>query len=282
MWLAENKLAAETLASSHPTSSSTTSQPTMETAQRVVQQENWDCGLACVSYVLQHGCGRMRSLEDLHACAPATSVWTPDLSALLLAEGVGHTFCTTFAAGANPQHAGMAFYPAFNADSCRLSRVMSSLRSDARLTLVERHVELPALLATLCRQSAWYIALLDMRHMACVRCGWAPGSPTGEYVGHYVVLTGVEGRQGGGSGGGGSGGGGGGGVDDECVVTYMDPDSRVKCTGACAMTQATLERARVEAGTDEDLLEVPLCLPLSLPLSPSPVAQAGPLLPGAA
>eukprot|EP00466_Bigelowiella_natans_P004655 jgi/Bigna1/88012/estExt_fgenesh1_pg.C_270048 len=107
--------------SSFSSSSSSSSSFSSPKNLLVLQEEDWDCGLACALMVLralqysmssiQGGSGRraLPSMKELRERCETQSIWTIDLAHLLRHYGVGVRMRTVFP-GVDPSHQHSQFY----------------------------------------------------------------------------------------------------------------------------------------------------------------------------
>lgn len=172
---------------------------------RCRQSSDWDCGLACAEMVAALiGRPQPGLATALAAATPGQSVWTVDVAVALCERGLvppGGCAMYTTLAGVNPGHAALQYYTEFEADAARLPAVFARAR-ELGVRIEERSVQLQHVCERLAAGRALYVALVDLRFMACASC--EHGSHTAaaraglaSYRGHYIVLTGYESAHGG-------------------------------------------------------------------------------------
>lgn len=206
----------------------------------VRQRFNWDCGLACAEMLLRTAGLDVATLTD-ELAAPIThnSVWTADVALALARRGLLTTFYTVMP-GVNPAHRGLTFYSHFDDDAARMPGVFADA-CRLGVAVQERRVSCDELCDKLSQGTALFICLVDLRHLSCSRCVVKGNLLQFTYAGHYILLRGYSYET------------------DE--VEFLDP-ARPPAAGSCYISLADLRTARTAAGTDEDLLEVPLPLAL--------------------
>lgn len=239
--------------------------------ERVVQHDDWDCGVACCETVLRSR-GRVEPTREQLIDAIATrSPWTVDF-ALALHHACG-VACALFTTQASATHAysELDFYKAaFATDEERVNATFARAKAlDVPINV--RSVPLDELLDWLSDDSL-IIALVDARFLRCVCCDddravlaamlpsaelarrlAAPDEPPSlldrllfpsrampssddvrGYAGHYVVVCGFS--------------------HDLRLVFFANPnDHRPEL---CAATFEVFDCARKQFGTDEDLIRI--------------------------
>ncbi|KAJ2380350.1 hypothetical protein GGI23_007808, partial [Coemansia sp. RSA 2559] len=105
---------------------------------KVLQQEAWDCGLACVCMLLRASGQPTCSVAQLARQAQTASVWTVDL-AFLIRRNLPHADFTYYTAwaGVNPDHAQNRFYDDMLDDERRVMRLFANARTGASVHIVE-------------------------------------------------------------------------------------------------------------------------------------------------
>mmetsp|Transcript_69517 Transcript_69517/g.157150 ORF Transcript_69517/g.157150 Transcript_69517/m.157150 type:complete len:452 (+) Transcript_69517:169-1524(+) len=215
----------------------------------VRQKSYWDCGIACTQMVLSY-LGHPRSASELELAVGTRSVWTIDLAVLLRRAGppgLKFLLCTT-ALGAEEAHSELHMYRGEFADDA--TRVNALFRRAKALgcSYCQRSLLCEELSELLASGRVVLVILLDIRSVRRAEGkvglgglghffeGLAHGAGAGSYVGHYVVLTGLDRKA--------------------ARFHYLDPAQAPVLRSIAA---ADLDRARCATGTDEDILiiEVP-------------------------
>lgn len=213
------------------------------------QKENWDCGLACVQMVL----GVLGDDEAskppqaaLRARIASESVWTIDVAYLLAEYGVECQYLTATAAVDETAYSHSAFYASSLAEDARRVNLLFRHAAEASVDVQKRTLS-AAELWNLCREEdTLVIALVDVRLL--YRRGAEP--PPGHYLGHYVLIVGLDDERGG------------------YVVNDPARDDERTFVPADA-----LETARHAEGTDQDLLLIPVYQSLPTPPPPASVPR---------
>ncbi|KAJ1814847.1 hypothetical protein LPJ75_002598 [Coemansia sp. RSA 2598] len=138
---------------------------------KVLQQDSWDCGLACVCMILRAFGHATCSISKLARQAQTDSVWTIDLAYLLhrnlRADFTFYTQC----AGINPDYANHAFYePALDDDERRVQTLFARARSDQSIRIIEIAIPLLDLKRFLVHRQYVAILLVDNATLKCVSC----------------------------------------------------------------------------------------------------------------
>ncbi|KAJ2783372.1 hypothetical protein H4R18_001739 [Coemansia javaensis] len=231
---------------------------------KVLQQAEWDCGLACVCMVVRAFGQPTCTVAQLARQAGTESVWTIDL-ALLLHRNLGaadFTYYTT-CVGVNPSHAGAGFYSgALEGDEARILRLFAVAQQ--RLAIVELEIPLLDLQRFLVHRHYVALLLVDAGALQCMACragknpsspssssSFSPSSPRGVltwldrwrqrrgrrrgYLGHYILLIAF--------------------VPALDVFVYRDPAITDEF---CIASAATIDAARRRPGTDSDCIIIKL------------------------
>ncbi|KAJ2080513.1 hypothetical protein H4R24_003033 [Coemansia sp. RSA 988] len=139
---------------------------------KVLQQSQWDCGLACVCMVLrafgQPTCTVTRLEHQLQTQSP----WTIDLAFLLLQNlgQIDFTYYTTYA-GVNPDHLQRSFYSEeLDADQSRVLRLFARTRISQDVRVVELEIPLIDLERFLVHRQYVAMLLVDNSALRCVAC----------------------------------------------------------------------------------------------------------------
>jgi hypothetical protein len=238
--------------------------------ERVVQLDNWDCGVACTETVLRSHGRNEPTREQLIETIGTRSPWTVDFALAL--RGVSGLSCTLFTTQASATHAyaDLDFYKAaFVSDEERVNAAFARARA-LDVPICVRSVPLDELLEWLV-DGALVIALVDARFLRCaccdddrpVRSSMLPATlvrrlaapedapslidrllfpskaiPASDdvqgYAGHYIVVCGFHRAL--------------------RLVFFANPDEH--CPELCAATFDVFDRARKQFGTDEDLIRI--------------------------
>lgn len=212
------------------------------TEMPMVQQcYTWDCGLACLSMVLQYYGASSSEVytKDLDHQQCGESVWTIDLAYMLARYGIPHHLCTV-TLGANMDHARKSFYKSFSKDEERINHLFGDAASNG-VSVEKRSVALEELMEHL-SQGRVAIILVDWNQMDCLWCNHSLiqracmcciEMVNSGYAGHFIVLCGFDRRKG--------------------VIFFKNPNA---FEDLCCCRFECLERARKANGTDEDILFV--------------------------
>ncbi|XP_022133978.1 protein GUCD1 [Momordica charantia] len=202
------------------------------------QQQQWDCGLACVLMVLNtvgvNDC-HIQSLADL-CCT--TSIWTVDLAYLLQTFSVSFSYFTvTF--GANPNYSVESFYKEELAnDLVRVDRLFQKAL-EAGIKIERRSISREEI--SLLMLSGIYVAIVLVDQHRLSRSWLEDVLVSGicdsnfSYTGHYIVVCGYD--------------------ADADEFEIRDPASTSKRD---RISSKCLDDARKCFGTDEDILLVSL------------------------
>ncbi|XP_074654113.1 protein GUCD1-like [Tubulanus polymorphus] len=211
----------------------------LETVPHVKQSYHWDCGIACVKMVLGYFGRKLNDLDRV--CADLDfkeSVWTIDLAYILEHYGVKCQMYTV-TLGVDPGYSKERYYTKlFTVDECRVTELFNgATRRGVRVD--KRSVRIKEIVDHLSQRDL-VILLIDWSHMSCVwcdahSCGLCGIKSchrcTGTYQGHFIVLCGYDKSKG--------------------LVFYRDPSMSKRI---CACRYSTLNNARLQYGTDEDII----------------------------
>lgn len=225
------------------TASSTKEECSLIEIKHQKQRYSWDCGVACVTMVLDAG-ARTDLVNNLNHISREEgflrSTWTIDLCYLLRRYRVQHMYCTV-TMGVHPGYRGHSFYSSIVArDSERVARRFLDAESSG-LDVRCKRTTLEDVLKHMREKRGPIILLTNSRLLSCERCKinrlslelrqclrWSPA-----YQGHYILLCGY------------------------CPVTghifYRNPSLH---DHVCIMPYKQLEHARHAYGTDDDIIFV--------------------------
>ncbi|KAJ1665079.1 hypothetical protein IW140_003766 [Coemansia sp. RSA 1813] len=151
---------------------------------KVLQQEGWDCGLACVCMLLRAFGQPTCTVAQLARQAQTASVWTVDL-AFLIRRNLPHadfTYYTT-CAGINPDHTQNRFYDdMLDDEERRVMRLFASARTEPSIRIVEIAIPLLDLKRFLFHRHYVAVLLVDGAALTCTACERARSSATGPTV----------------------------------------------------------------------------------------------------
>ncbi|KAJ2158182.1 hypothetical protein GGF46_003955 [Coemansia sp. RSA 552] len=216
-------------------------------ASKVLQQAEWDCGLACVCMVLRAFGRATTTVAQLEQQAQTQSVWTVDL-AFLLHRNVPQadfTYYTT-CAGINPAHASSQFYSdALDVDQRRVASLFAAARIQQAVRVVELAMPLLDLQRFLVHRHYVAIMLVDAAALRCICCAprqrprrmrawlarWRHGGAC--FAGHYIMLIDY--------------------IPSLDLFVYRDPAITDEF---CLATARTIDTARAHPGTDADCIIV--------------------------
>ncbi|KAJ2794508.1 hypothetical protein H4S07_006737, partial [Coemansia furcata] len=137
---------------------------------KILQQDSWDCGLACVCMVLRAFGYTTCTIAQLTRHANTSSVWTIDLVYLLhqflQADFTYYTKCL----GVNPDHTQHDFYQGLDDDEARVMRLFACARRDPALHIVEIVIPLIDLQRFLVHRQYVAILLVDATLLKCIAC----------------------------------------------------------------------------------------------------------------
>ncbi|CAO3597212.1 unnamed protein product [Absidia cylindrospora] len=217
-----------------------------EFAQHVVphimQDTNWDCGLACVAMLL-HGMNMPTSLEELNKQCEVESIWTIDLAFLLRKYIQDFTYYTSYI-GSRKEYQNTRFYQErFDQDESRVNHLFSIAKTSS-IHVVRMILPLGDLKRFLFCQKFAVIVLVNAWFMKCdickkphsdaiAACGQMANDNA--YLGHFVVLIGYD-------------------PTDDMFI-YRDPATRDRF---CVISAEDLDHARQAEGTDHDCIVIQL------------------------
>ncbi|KAJ2000899.1 hypothetical protein GGI04_003963 [Coemansia thaxteri] len=138
---------------------------------KVLQQDSWDCGLACVCMILRTFGYTTCTIAQLARQAQTDSIWTIDLAYLLhhflRADFTYYTKCL----GINPEHTQHDFYRQdLDDDEARVQRLFARARRDAVIQIVEIVIPLIDLKRFLVHRQYVAILLVDSAMIKCIAC----------------------------------------------------------------------------------------------------------------
>ncbi|KAI9295248.1 hypothetical protein K502DRAFT_365176 [Neoconidiobolus thromboides FSU 785] len=224
----------------------------------LMQEHNWDCGLACVGMVLRALGGYTVTLPELANEVASENVWTIDLCYLLAhhASWCDFTYYTTFL-GANPDHLNdEPFYK--NTSATELARVnqMFNLANRYNISILRMLFPIEDYKRFLVHRKFAIIALVNAELLKCSHCeqqkdtgrwGWVQEmfcfTPCKmniklrrrEYVGHFIVLIGYE--------------------PETDSFIYRDPAASAHF---CMISAEDFDLSRQSNGTDNDCIVIKL------------------------
>ena len=230
-----------------PPSSSLPDSPPVFCLPYVRQQQQWDCGVACILSLLRHY-GLDSSHAELRRLLNSDSVWSIDILLLLHQLGLTVQYFTT-TLGPNPAHRDKAYYASdWQADEARVQRGFQ-LAADAGIPVHQSSLSTADFLSLLSPPppplpAQFLLLLVDPRYLHCPHCQSSPAAlslSAQQFSGHFILCTHRDRQLAAG----------GVGVD---VVHYMDPSGG--CERGCVCGLSWLEMARRSEGTDEDIILV--------------------------
>lgn len=227
------------------------------------QEEAWDCGLACVQMTLNM-LGHTPTNADLLARLSSNSVWSIDLAYLLTEYGVECEFVTANAAMDATAYRGNAFYKDCLAYDERRVACLFCAAAIEGVAVAQRTLSATDLWNLMREEDTVIIMLVDAaklhsRVSADALAVTGTGAPTAprtvvgggdtDFLGHYVLITGLDDERGG--------------------FLINDPARDDERT---FVHSAPLEAARLAEGTDQDLILIPVYqdTPPQAPADPKP------------
>ncbi|ORZ08717.1 Guanylyl cyclase [Absidia repens] len=208
----------------------------------IMQNTNWDCGLACVAMLLK-GMNMTVSLEELTKQCQVESIWTIDLAFLLHRYIHEFTYYTSYI-GSRKEYQDASFYQEqFDQDEPRVNHLFSIAKTSS-IHVVRMILPLDDFKRFLFSQKFAMIVLVNAWGLKCdickkchgdaiAACGQMANDNT--YLGHFVVLIGYDP------------------TDD--VFIYRDPATRDRF---CVISAQDLDHARQAEGTDHDCIVIQL------------------------
>ncbi|KAJ2878382.1 hypothetical protein FB639_003401, partial [Coemansia asiatica] len=141
---------------------------------KVLQQDSWDCGLACVCMILRAFGHATCSISKLARQAQTDSVWTIDLAYLLHRNlSADFTFYTQ-CAGINPDFTKNDFYEsAMDDDERRVLALFNRARAKQEIRVIEIVIPLIDLKRFLVHRQYVAVLLVDNAVLRCVSCSSA-------------------------------------------------------------------------------------------------------------
>ncbi|KAJ2716472.1 hypothetical protein H4R19_000632 [Coemansia spiralis] len=219
----------------------------MHPVSKVLQQDSWDCGLACVCMVVRSFSNPTCTVGRLASQVGTQSVWTIDLVFLLhtILGPADFTYYTT-CVGINPEHAKKAFYSdALEGDEERVVRLFAMARQRVRVVVLE--IPLLDLQRFLVHRRYVAVLLVDGSLIRCMACRADPTARRGvhtwltqwhsrrRFAGHYILLIAY--------------------IPSLDVFVYRDP---ALTSEFCVAAAATIDAARCRPGTDADCIVIKL------------------------
>jgi hypothetical protein len=227
----------------------------MTSLKHIHQLESWDCGLTCALIILlfaeqENNNDNLDSVNFNYyddstietklrnISAPflhSKSVWTVDVALLLAHQDIRINLYTSFSSNVNPALEDLDFYKdSFKQDYIRVPILYKEL-----FKLMEKDEDyippylilLEDLKKNLTSKFAFYLVLVDARLLECLTCSHYV--TRNSFDGHYIILTHYDS------------------LND--IFEYLNPANSHSC---CSMKSSTLEQARFELGTDNDVIEV--------------------------
>ncbi|KAJ3252445.1 hypothetical protein HK103_001564 [Boothiomyces macroporosus] len=133
------------------------------------QLYNWDCGLACISMVLQGIGKRNCSPSDLVKLYNSDSVWTIDLVYLLKHFGVEDFTMYTTHIGINWQHQTTPFYKDLQKDTRRVHSLFAKAREND-IRVVPSKLQMDDIRRFLMSDRYAIILLVNLNLLSCHLC----------------------------------------------------------------------------------------------------------------
>lgn len=197
------------------------------------QEADWDCGLACAKMaLLTLGCPPAEcEISVLRKRLVSSEVWSIDLAYLLAEHGVSCELVTATASVGTATQKCDFYSSTLEEDAVRVACLFAHAERED-VCVRESTLSEAELWNTLRTENVMIIALVD--HRLLYRTSSVQAKP-GSFAGHYVLLVGLD--------------------DASCGVLIKDP---ARPEEAAVVSSERLELARHAAGTDEDLLIVPL------------------------
>ncbi|XP_070572408.1 protein GUCD1-like [Ptychodera flava] len=216
----------------------------------VIQQTQWDCGLACSQMALKYGLGDAFSADHFTTICKelnfGESVWTIDIAHIVTRHGLKHLLCTQ-TLGVDSGYKKEDFYEdTFNEDEKRVNALFKNAASlgihtqkrSVSISEIHRHLS----------QEQVAVVLTNSELLDCKLCpeeerdtSQQGGKLSGilsltccrsvPYTGHFIVVCGYDRRDG--------------------TVYYKNPACY---SDLCCCSVKDFNRARKSYGTDEDIL----------------------------
>ncbi|KAJ1737625.1 hypothetical protein LPJ72_000322 [Coemansia sp. Benny D160-2] len=158
---------------------------------KVLQQDSWDCGLACVCMILRAFGQPTCTVAQLARQAQTASVWTIDL-ALLIHRNLPHADFTYYTAcvGVNPEHAQNRFYDdLLDDEELRVVRLFSRARAEMSVRIVEIAIPLLDLKRFLVHRQYVAVLLVDSAVLSCIVCERARSAAPAALPSHLRAAT---------------------------------------------------------------------------------------------
>lgn len=204
------------------------------------QEDQWECGLACVSMALNCLFGKKEnwSVDELKKMIDVPGgVWTIELASLLNRFGAKIDFFSTFL-GARPDLQEMQFYEKnFDKEEIRINDLFSKIRSEKLFDVNCSSFDSQKLKELLLTKKAIVLALIDGQKITCKHClEFLEDADENDFEGHFVLLNGFNPK--------------------ENSFIYCDPSSNYEFSKPqyCSMIVSDFEKAHISKGTDEDLI----------------------------
>ncbi|KAL0083554.1 Guanylyl cyclase [Phycomyces blakesleeanus] len=213
----------------------------------IIQNSNWDCGIACIAMVLQ-GLGIRCSLRSLAEQCAVESVWTIDLAVLLRNNYEGDFTYYTSYFGSRREHQENKFYQDdFDEDERRVNKLFGSAKSKS-IHVVRMMLPMDDFKRFLYCQRFVIVVLVNARLLKCQKCREQRNCVVTvcgqfdfffekmkgyDYIGHFICLIGYD--------------------PTENLFIYRDP---AVVYSYCTISAEDLDNARKASGTDHDCIVI--------------------------
>ncbi|CAO3662846.1 unnamed protein product [Umbelopsis ramanniana] len=208
----------------------------------IMQNSNWDCGLACIAMTMR-ALGKDVDINDLRQHCHVNSIWTIDLAFLLRNYVEDFTYYTSFLGSRKEYQQNKFYQETFSEDEKRVNKLFAIAKS-CNVHVVRMLLPIDDFKRFLFCKKFAIITLVNARLLRCQWCldqkGCSATVCVGfdsildrmkgyEYIGHFIVLINYD--------------------PNEDVFIYRDPAQQDK---VCVIQADILDSARQSIGTDND------------------------------
>jgi len=213
--------------------------------QLKMQEEEWTCGLACVSMALDSLFGendKWKVDELKKMVLNFGSVWTIELALILNGFGAKIKFYSTYF-GAKQEHKEIEFYRKdFDKEEKMINELFSKINSEKRFEIIRSRIDSNELKKEILEKKSLILVLIDAKKITCSHCAIDKNeneqdideeNDDDDFLGHFILVNGFKSNR----------------------FIYVDPSSDYFVSPQyCSMEISDFDNARFSKGTDEDLI----------------------------
>ncbi|KAH8550570.1 Guanylyl cyclase [Umbelopsis sp. PMI_123] len=212
----------------------------------IMQNSNWDCGLACIAMTMR-ALGKDVDINDLRQHCHVNSIWTIDLAFLLRNYVEDFTYYTSFLGSRKEYQQNKFYQETFSEDEKRVNKLFAIAKS-CNVHVVRMLLPMDDFKRFLFCKKFAIITLVNARLLRCQWCQNQKGCSASvcvgfdsildrmkgyEYIGHFIVLINYD--------------------PNDDVFIYRDPAQQDK---VCVIQAEILDSARQSIGTDNDCIVI--------------------------